>query len=212
MTNDIFVFSVVGGTRYIREWLDGVKNLGSCKPYIIKDEDRSEPLPDDLDVVVKTYRSGKPWKSYERRHEEYVSDFSIALGFFTGLDNFMALPYTHAVHTDSDIIIDSKMANLIAVTNWDYLQITTPVIPREQFDDPRALPMRFWDSTNLGISKKLITDKLSLFWELIKDPYPVDIKIHSIIRSLKPNNCKTIEYQYLAHYIRGKKVFLYEAV
>jgi hypothetical protein len=208
----MFVFTVVGGTRYIREWFDGVKNLSTNRPYIIKDEDRSEPLPDDLDVVVKTYRSGKPWKSYERRHDEYISDYSIALGFFTGLEYFMALPYTRAVHIDSDVIIDSNITNLIATMDWDYLQIVTPVIPRERFDDPRAIPMRFWDSTNLGISKKLITDKLSLFRELTKDPYPVDIKIHSIIRSLQPTNWKTIEWQHIAHYIRGRKVFLFEAL
>jgi len=211
MNDRLFVFTVVGGTRYIREWLDGVSYFNTPNIYIIQDDSRSEPLPPDLPVKVVHHSSNKPWKSYEERHLNYESDYCILLGFIRGVEEFLKTQCTHAVHIDSDIIIDSAVAYRIASLDWDYLQIGTPVIPRDRANDPNVKIMRFWETTNLGFSRQVISKALDGIKQLLPNPYPVDINIHKIIRSTKPNKVKSVDVPTLAHYIKGIKVYYAQA-
>ena len=214
MSNDmsLFVFTVIGGTRYFNEWYNGVRLFSTPYIYVVKDDDRSEELPFTHGITVLHYRSGKPWHSYDRRHDNYESDYSILLGFIKGVEEFIETPCTHAIHIDSDVIVNSYVTQLIMLEEWDYLQIGTPVIPRDRLNEDRVIPMRFWDSTNMGFSKQVIENALPAIREMINNPYPVDFNIHNAIRMAKPSKPRVINVDTLAHYIKGRRVLFRHAV
>jgi hypothetical protein len=206
------VFTVVGGTRYIYEWHNGVSYLNTPHIYVIQDDSRSEPVPKDLHVNIIHYDSGKPWQGYENRHYMYESDYSIMLGFIIGVEEFLKTQCTHAVCIDSDVIINGVVASMITALDWDYVQIGIPVIPRDKMNEPRVMPMRFWDSTNLGFSRQVISRALETIKTMLSNPYPVDINIHNAIRSVKPERSKSVNVLTLAHYIKGGKVYYKHAI
>jgi len=195
----------VGGTRYIDEWLKGVLLLKPSVVVIAKDMDRSEPLPVSDKYQIIEYKSNKAWKGYELRHLNYESDYGIGLGITKLMELFISRSERYFLHIDSDVIIDDKAVRTIYPLTWDYLCIVIPVIPRDKRDDPNEKPHWFWDSTNFGLSRNLVMKIYDGMKEVLKDPYPIDIKIHNLIRSARPFRTREVR-RGVSHYISGKKV------
>jgi hypothetical protein len=201
----IYVCTTIGTTRYIDEWLCSIRKINPYKIAIARDLSRSEPLPENLHVQLLNYDTKKPWASYERRHEGWVSDESILKGIILLIEDMLKTDATHFLHIDSDIILSDTAIAMLTVGRWDYLQFGTPVMPRESMDKI----MLFWDSTNFGISKT-IAEKIMQDLCEIRNPYPVDINIHKVVKKHFASNPS---YAYLnitgvkiSHYIRGVKV------
>jgi len=200
----LFICTTVGGTRYLDEWLKGVKLLKPSIIVIARDLDRSEPLEASEQYHIITYRTFKAWKGYELRHLGYESDYSIGLGIVKLMEFFLSRNETHFIHIDSDVIITEPCVRKIYPLTWDNLTIVTPVIPRDKMNDPNAKPMWFWDSTNFGLRRDLLEKMFNDIKQILNDPYPIDIKIHNVIRLHKPNHHREVR-EGVYHYIRGVK-------
>ena len=208
---DFYICTVVGGTRYLEEWLQAVKKLNPSKIIIAKDVSRSEPIKKSIDAEIIEYDSGIPWEGYEKRHIGYKSDKSILDGIKILIKNFIMSEQTHFIHVDSDIILSDEAIRQITSKDWDYLQFGIPVVPRDKQNLPdwRTHVMIFWDSTVFGLSKRL-AKLVAPMLKLIVDPYPVDINIHRVIKQnfiyihdrkhLVVNNAK------ITHYINGERI------
>jgi len=202
--NSLFVCTTVGATRYLDEWLEGVKLLKPSIIAIARDLDRSEPLTPSEQYRVINYRTNKAWKGYELRHLNYESDYSIGLGIVKLMGFFLERNETHFIHIDSDVIITETCAKKVYPLTWDNLTIVTPVIPRDRINEPNIKPMWFWDSTNFGLRRDLLEKMFNDIKQILNDPHPIDIKIHNVIRLHKPNSYREIR-KGVYHYIRGVK-------
>jgi len=199
----IYACTTVGTTRYIGEWICPIKKINPCKIAIARDLSRSEPIPDDLHVYVINYDTKKPWISYEKRHEGWVSDESILKGIVLLIDDMLKTDATHFLHIDSDVILSDKAITMLTTNKWDYLQFGIPVTPRESMDKI----MIFWESTNFGISKT-IAEKILPELSATKNPYPVDINIHKAIRKYFMGIHLNITCAGVSHYIKGERITL----
>lgn len=200
----LFIATTIGGTKYFDEWLASIINLKPSIIIVAKDIDRSEPLKEYSNLHVLEYSSGKKWESYEQRHLNFESDYSILLGMIKLIEYFINRNETHFLHIDSDIIVDKMLYHVIYPLSWDYLQFKTPVIPREAINITHVSPIHFCESSNFGISKIIAQKILNKLYGLLNEPYPIDIKIHKLIREINPQNYKLITTG-ISHYIRGKK-------
>jgi len=197
----LYVCTTVGCTRYLDEWLNAVSNLKPSIIAVARDTLRSEPLKQHQNLHVLEYTT-KPWQSYEERHLNFESDHSILLGIIKLIEHFLSRNETHFLHIDSDVIINKSASLTIYPLTWDYLQFTTPVVPRENPQPTRV--MLFWESTNFGISKPIAQKILSELYKLLDKPYPVDINIHKTIRKVNPRKHRLINSG-VSHYIKGMK-------
>lgn len=209
----LYLCTTIGGTRYIGEWFNTCMKLSPSKMVIARDISRSEVLPENLHVYVIDYDTGLKWKSYEERHAGWDSDKSILKGLILLLEDAMSTDATHFLHIDSDVILSDNAVKYILEHDWDYLQIETPVIPRElsqiELSRWRKHVMCFSESTNFGVSRKLFTAILSDL-KSIQSPYPVDINLHKIVKKhfhkLPTGAFAKVSCKSVAHYIMGEKV------
>jgi len=212
----LYACTTVGGTRYLKVWLGKILKLNPVKIAIARDLSRSEPLQESPEYVVIDYDTKTPWKSYETRHERWESDKSILIGIITLMEDFLKTEATHFLHIDSDVIISDSAIKMILKSVWDYLKFGIPVIPRElppqEIRHWRRHIGMFWDSTCFGISKRLVERVVDPARVIANDPYPIDIKLHSIIAEefKKINNgaFKCIDKIGITHYIKGESVTL----
>lgn len=212
----LYMGTVVGGTRYIQEWLKCVQKLKPLKIAVAKDASRSEALPEGLGIQVIEYDTKKLWESYEKRHAGWKSDESILVGIIILLEDFLKTDASHFMHIDSDVMLSDEAISKIISIEWDYLQFGIPVIPRElspdQMEHWRRHVMMFWESTCFGLSKKLAEQVISPLKNILANPYPVDIKLHRIVKEqfYKSNNNKHLNIfnVKITHYIKGERITL----
>lgn len=211
---DFYVCSVVGGTRYLAEWLEAVKKLKPSKIVIARDLSRSEPLTIEVETI--DYDTKIPWEGYEMRHLRWESDKSILVGFIKLLEDFIQSNQSHFIHIDSDIILSDEAIQRITSKSWDYLQLATRDLPRPyRVDNPQWKNtdwhkhlVVWWESTNLGLSRRLAELVLPSLKD-ITDPFPVDINIHKAIREkFRPDKVHLTVYAKIKHYIGGEGVIL----
>lgn len=200
----LFLCTTVGATRYLEEWLSSVAYLKPSVIVVARDIDRSEPLEAYGNLHVLEYSSGKKWVSYEERHLNFESDYSILLGIIKLIELFLKRGETHFLHVDSDVMLDRMLYHVIYPLTWDYLQFTTPVVPREASDLTRVKPILFWESTNFGVSKPVAQRIIGKLYGLLDKPYPVDINIHRVIKGENPLVHRLVRSG-VSHYIKGKK-------
>jgi hypothetical protein len=206
----LYACTTVGGTRYLKEWVQAIKKLNPRKIVIARDVSRSEPM--DVDVEVLEYDTGTPWQGYESRHAGWESDASILEGMKILVKHFLACDLTHFIHVDSDVILSDIAVCQIGRKEWDYLQMGVPVVPRElpPAEDWRKHIGTFFESTNFGLSRRLAEKIVGQLAEKIANPYPVDINIHRIIkenyRTLRNPVHHSIYSAKIVHYIRGERV------
>jgi hypothetical protein len=205
-----YTCTTVGGTRYLKEWVQAIKKLNPHKIVIARDVSRSEPI--DVNVEVVEYDTRTPWQSYESRHTRWESDVSILEGIKILVKHFLAYNLTHFIHVDSDVILSDIAVYQIGQKEWDYLQIGVPVIPRElpPAEDWRKHIGTFFESTNFGLSRRLAEKIVHQLAEKIVNPYPVDLNIHKIIkenyRTLQNPVHHSIYNAKIVHYIKGERV------
>lgn len=197
----LYVCTTIGCTRYLGEWLKAVSQLKPSAITVARDTVRSEPLEPIKGLQVIEYATS-PWLSYEQRHLNYESDYSILLGIIKLVEHFLSRGETHFLHVDSDVIMGRRACNAVRPLMWDYLQFTTPVVPRESPNTTHVI--LFWESTNFGISRPIAQKILGKLYDLLDNPYPVDINIHKAIRESKPRLHRLITSD-VSHYIKGTK-------
>jgi hypothetical protein len=205
-----YTCSTVGGTRYLKEWMQAIKKLNPHKIVIARDVSRSEPI--GVNVEVLEYDTRTPWQSYESRHTRWESDVSILEGMKILVKHFLACNLTHFIHVDSDVILSDMAVYQIRQKKWDYLQIGVPTIPRElsPTEDWRKHIGTFFESTNFGLSRRLAEKIVDQLAEKIVNPYPVDINIHKIIKENYSTLQNPVHHNIcnakILHYIKGERV------
>jgi hypothetical protein len=210
----VLVGTTVGSTRYLHEWLEGVKKLEPSKVAISVDDSRHEEIPSDLPIEFVHYDTGKAWENYDLRHKNYVSDYSIGLGIKNLIGYFLETDCDHFICLDSDVILDDRIAGKIRKSNFDYLQIGVPGTTRHGL---KVLYL-MWKATNFGLDREVASKlypKLNYDIENIENIRPVDLKLHDMIRSCEPRSRLKVKSRGLVHYFnRGgqtKRVSTLEA-
>lgn len=210
----LYACTTVGGTRYLKEWFQGIMKLKPEYLVICRDIDRSEGLEMAENTMILEYHSRRPWKGYDQRHENWESDYSILMGIELLMKDFIGSDATHFLHVDSDVILSKRAAEVIRGTNWDYLKIFIMVIPRELNEDERKHWKEhlgaFGDNSCFGLSRRMVKQCLTRIPELYNKPYPVDINLHKIFSEefRKIQKCSYAEVRGLgvAHYVMGERV------
>lgn len=207
----MIVGTTVGSTRYLGQWLDAVKKIDPYKILVSIDESRHEDIPADLSCELIHYDTGKVWKSYDARHDNYISDYSIGLGIKSLISYFLESDCDHFVCLDSDVILDDGIVAQIRKSDYDYLQIGVPVINRKGLKVPYVM----WKSTNFGVSQEIAKKLYPKLDYEIENSRPVDLKLHDKIRSCVPQARLKIKSRGLAHYFnrngRNRRVSTLEA-
>lgn len=192
----VIVGTTIGSARYLEQWVTAVKKLDPYKIVISIDESRHEDIPKDLSCELIHYDTGKLWKSYDARHENYVSDYSIGLGIKNLILYFLESDCDNFICLDSDVILDDRIAGKIQKSNYDYLQIGVPVTNRKGL----KVPYIMWKSTNFGLNKEIAKRLFPKLDYDIENSRPVDLKLHDKIRSCLPEDRLKIKSRGLVHY------------
>lgn len=215
----LYACTTIGGTRYLAEWLNGIKRLSPNIIVISRDTSRSENIIDDIvvdKVKIIDFDSKIIWNSYELRHLDWKSDESILQGFILLLEDFIASGLDFFIHVDSDIILDEESIRQMIQQYNDYIQFSVPVVPRdlppEKWAEWTKHVMGFNETTNISISRRLAIDAIENIKKLNGNAYPVDIKIQYCLKDAYyrlPNAHSTLVVSKgLAHYIKGVRVNL----
>jgi hypothetical protein len=201
----------VGSTRYLGQWLTAVEKLEPDKIVVSIDDSRHEDIAKGFSGELIHYDTGKGWRSYDTRHENYISDYSIGLGIKNLILYFLESDCDHFICLDSDVILDEGIVAKIRNSDYDYLQIGVPVINRKGL----KVPYIFWKSTNFGLNKDIAKKLYPKLDYEIENAKPVDLKLHDMIRSCIPEARLKIKSRGLAHYFnrngRNRRISTLEA-
>jgi hypothetical protein len=208
----IFAGTTVGSARYLGEWAKGIQRLGPEKIVVSVDDSRHEDVPSGLPCELIHYDTGRVWESYDARHKNFISDYSIALGIKNLIAYFLRSDCTHFLCLDSDVILDETMATKIRNLDYEYLQMGVPETNRQ------ALKIMYlmWEGTNFGLNKEIATKLYpKLDYYNINNSKPVDLKLHDLIRSCDPKSRIKVKSRGLIHYFnrggRTRRVSGFEA-
>lgn len=191
--------TTVGSTKYLEKWLGGIGKLDPAKIVVSIDDSRHEKVPSDFPCELIHYDTKKAWESYDARHKNYVSDYSIGLGIKSLIGYFLGTDCTHFLCIDSDVMLDESILAKIRNSNFDYLQIGVPAASREGF----KFLFLHWKSTNFGLNKEIAKKLNNRLDYNIDNSRPIDLKLHDLIRSLGPKNRLKVKSRGVVHYLNS---------
>lgn len=207
----LFAGTTVGSTKYLREWTNGILRLKPGKVAVSVDDSRHEELPSDLPLEYIHYDTRAVWESYDERHKNFISDYSIGLGIKNLIKQFLQSECDHFLCLDSDVILDERIATRIRDTDFDYLQIGVPETDRQGL----KVMYLMWKGTNFGLGKDVAAKLYPKLDYKIETSKPVDLKLHDAIRSCDPEMRVKLKSRGLYHYFnrggRTRKVTSLEA-
>lgn len=203
--------TTIGSAKYLGQWVTGAKKLDPQKIVVSIDDSRHEEIPNNLDCELIHYDTGRVWKNYDARHENFVSDYSIGLGIKNLVAHFLTTDCDRMVCLDSDVILDDGIASKIQRSDYDYLQIGVPETDRQ------GLKVLFlmWKGTNFGLNREIAAKLYPKLEYQIENSKPVDLKLHDRIRSCGPKARVKVKSWGLVHYFnrggRTRKISTLEA-
>jgi hypothetical protein len=198
--NKLFAGTTIGNTRYLNEWLCGIQKLNPSRVVISVDHSRHDPIENAAEYELIEYDTGEMWGGYETRHKGWMSDYSIGLGIKDLIECFIKSDCSHFLCTDSDVVLNEDIAKKILKLDYHYLQIGVPAASRRGL----SLISLHWKSTNFGLNRETATKLYPILNYNVNNSSPVDLKLHTMIRSLDPTNHFKVKSSGVVHYLNSK--------